>query len=614
MLYFKIAILCFMLLSIMYLVGNYLCCILKFDLSLPKIYSVGFITILIIFQLIAYPISAYQGPFIITAITFSIIMFALLVLSLRYLIVKGRLFINTEIEKNNYLWIVLLLISIILQSFLSSYMYHDDDDDAYYITASAVTIETGDMGLEPMYITSGLDASMTTHVSHRTDTSTWEYFIAYLSLLFSIEPVIIAHTVLPLILIPLSYLINYYVASILIEKKKAIYFMLIFSLLNLFGAYAVYSPACFMLLRIWQGKAVLVSIIFPILLGNCLEIIKDEKFSKQYWIFNAMILLGGVCTTIIGVYLTPIYYMMIGIPFLLYIKWKEAKKIILPILLSLIPCLIFTIISFLQVVSTNSAYLTKAAPVWNDVFKMNLLSGHYIILFVLALIYTIWKGNITQKLFLVGTTALTFITFLNPLLCTFVAQKITGVDVYWRLYWIIPIYYGISFMLSDLLNKISNKIHIVLTLAVVTITLYNIGYFMYQEPFYYKHENLYKLPSEVIGTVDYIIDHRETESKPNVLFPEHLSAKVRQYSTEVVTMWSRYQNSYDNLIPNTDMELQAFYLPLYAGEIVDGNYIINNLKNMQVEWLVISNTTQIPQTNGINLETTIEGYNIYRIK
>lgn len=613
MIYIKIIVFCISFIIGLFLIGNYISYLMNFTKSFSRIFCMGFISILVIIQAIAFPFSVFRGSFKIMVTVVSITLIVLLLMSLHCYIYKSKPILRINIEKKNIFLVIILSLLIFLQAFLSSYLYHDDDDDAYYITISSVTINEGEMGLEPIYITSGLDSSMVTHVSHRTDTSTWEYFIAYLSFVFSIEPVILAHTVLPFLLIPLAYMAVYHIASMLADKKQIIYFMIAFSLLNIFGAYAVYSPACFLLLRIWQGKAVLVSIIFPILFGNCLEIIKYKKYDKQYWFYNAMILIGGVSTTIIGVYLTPIYYMMIGIPFLLFIKWNEAKRLLKPIILSLIPCALFAVYSFVQVISTNSRYLTYPAPNWTHIFKLNMLSGYYLILFIIALIYIIIKGNIAHKLILVGTTFLTFITFLNPLFITFVAQKITGVEVYWRLYWGLPIYYAVSFMLSDLICKIKNKLYIVLSLVGITICLNYMGYFMYKEPFYYKHENIYKLPSEVIGIVDYINTTKETEEKQNVLFPELLSAKVRQYSTDVVTMWSRYSNSYDNIIPNTNMQLQSFYFPLYAGDLTDGKYITDNLRNMQVDWLIMPNKTPLPPYEGISKTTSIEEYDVYRI-
>jgi hypothetical protein len=599
------------LIPVVFLIGNYVCYLLKFTKRITKSFCVGFITILSIFQLISYPFNIFNGSFANLVILYLIVIAILLLLSINYLRFEKLSLSSLVLNKNKIILTILIFILVIVQSFLSSYLYHEDDDDAYFITVAATVIETNEVSSDVQFASTGL---ISEQVIPRSDTATWEYFIAFLSYVFSIKPVILAHTILPLLLIPISYMCMDQVASALIDVKARKYFLLIIILLNFFGGYAAYSSASFLLLRIWQGKAVLVSIIFPILLANCIELIKNHIENNNKWksnlVFISMILLAGVCTSVIGVYLTPLYYVIIGAPYLISIGLKKAKNILLPIILSLLPCGIFTVISFIQVLMYNKDYMNSSAPDWLSIFKINMLSRYYFILFIIGLIYVCIKGNYLQKLILFASTLFAFLSFLNPLFINFVSQKITGVDVYWRLYWTIPIYYTIAYFISDILAK-SKRVYNYASIGILILLLNNMGYFIYQQPLYSKHLNIYKIPNEVIHIVDFINENKTSEHKPNVLFPENLAAKVRQYSTEVVTVWSRWLYQGTNIIPNSDITLSSFYYPLYNNEISDTEYIISNLQKLGIEWVILPYELSISDKRMVLIKS-IDNYNIYK--
>lgn len=607
MIWLKIIILSMVIIGSTFIIGNFICRLLKFEQTLAKNICIGFVFILAVFQIIAYPFSIFKGSFKVLVFTYVIILIALLVLSIPS-ISSFKLIFKLSIKDKVLFGLIISL--ILLQSLFSSYLYHADDDDAYFVTVSSTVIETDIISSNTQYVTTGID---TLQVDTRSNTATWEYFVAFLSEIYSVEPVIIAHAVLPLLLIPLSYLAIYLVAVQLVNKASRMYFMLVYALLNLFGGYAVYSTACFLLLRIWQGKAVLVCIIFPVLLANCIELILSNKQKKNFFLYNAVILLAGVCTSVIGVYLTPIYYFIIGVPYMISIGWKESKKLIIPTVLSLVPCGSFALISFIQVIKNNSEYLNAPSPSWFDIFKLNMMSGYYSVLYLISLIYILIKGKRIHKIILFWGTVFIFLTFLNPLFSKFVSQKITGVDVYWRLYWTLPIYYSISFFVSEILCKIKNIVLKCVCIISLTGILTISGHFIYQKPYFSRHENMYKLPNEVISIVDYILDKNKSIKKPNVLFPDDLAAKVRQYSTKVVTVWSRNLYQGNTIIPNTDKTLNSFYYSLYSDPTLESETIYENLKFLGVEWLIMPENNRLINNENIILQDTLNGYSIYYI-
>lgn len=609
MIWIRVFFLIITCITINFFIGNYTCYLLGFKKNIAKIFCVGFVLLLAVFQIIAYPFAQFNGSFKIMVIIYVLIIVILFCFSLYYFIRNIEFKITIKFKKRVIILGGILVALILCQTILSTYLYHDDDDDGYFITVSSTTIESDSVSSNVQYATTGIKS---TQVEKRSNTATWEYLTAVLSYMFNIEPVIVAHTVLPILLIPLSYLAVYLISMFFVSDNYRLYFMIIYALTNMYGGYSVYSTAAFLLLRIWQGKAVLVSIIFPILLANCIELMKVNKHKPQYWIFNSLILLAGVCSSVIGVYLTLIYYITIGIPYMFMIGWKESKKIIFKIIISIIPCAIFTIISLIQVIKNNYLYMQAIPPNWYNVFKDNMLSKYYIILFIVAFIYTLIKGDYIQKIVICGTTIFSFLTFLNPFLCNIVSQKITGVDVYWRLYWTLPIYYSIAFFLSHIICNMKKIKYIVVGIIVITITLNYMGRYIYQEPYYSKHTNMYKLPNEVIDIVNYILKNKD-EDKPDVLFPENLAAKARQYSIEVTTVWSRNLYQGNNIVPNMNITLNSFYYSLYSGQLTNIEYILDVLYNLNVEWLVVPKTLGFLEGEQLPLLVTIDGYNVYKV-
>ena len=318
----------------------------------------------------------------------------------------------------------------------------------------------------------------------------------------------------------------------------------------------------FLLLRIWQGKAVLVNIIFPASLVNCLSIMNGSH-GKRYFIWNSILLIAGVCTTVIGVYLLPIYYLIVGIPYLIITDWKISRKLLFRAVVSLLPIVVYGVAVLLTIVTNNAEYLNAAPPSWMVLFKRNMLQGYNWVLFLISLFYIIFYGKRIPKIFLIGSTLGLFLSFLNPLFCKIVAQKITGVDVYWRLYWIVPLYYAISYSAVELLLLVKRKYLRYIELVLMIFIIGKSGYFIYQDPYFYEHKNLYKLPNEVINIVDTILD--DSIENPCVLLP-------------------------------------------------DIEYLTERLLALKVDYLVCKNGNGNLESERIHLKDIVDGYQIYYIE
>ena len=499
--------------------------------------------------------------------------------------------------KSLFFWAAIIL--IVIQMFLSSYLKHTDNDDGYFITISNIALEEDLICMDGDIVYNGIEGSGSN--SFRPQSSSWELFIAFFAKLFKIHPAILAHTVMPVLLIGLCYMAVYDLGKRLIKKQNTLYlFLIVYAVLNLFGGYAVYSSACFLLLRIWQGKAMLVNFVFPMLMGYCIDIYK-EKENTGTWVLNLILVIAGIGFTVVGIYLMPVFYLMIGIPYLIYCgilkQWKRCWKLVIRAFISMLPVILYILYTFYMVINSASGeeYMSAPAPVWENVFDMTMRQGAYFILFLLSMLYLfLKKGENLAELLFCGSTLCSFFIFLNPYLCTFVSQKITGVDVYWRLYWMLPIYFSIAYVSARLLEYQKNFKKII-GLILISIIINLSGLYMYKKDLYFdKYENIYKIPEESILVAQKLL---KRESKTTCIFPEDISPNVRQYTAKIIVIESRGMS--------TSEQYGWLYQKIYDEGDVNSKEVKEELKNLNVNYIY---SRDIIKAENIEIVDEIENY------
>jgi len=202
-------------------------------------------------------------------------------------------------EGGFFFWWVLAVVLLAVQLILAVVLSYEEGDDAYY-----VSISTASTWAEKLYTTlpytggySGLNA--------RHALAPFPVWISFLSRVSGVEPVTVAHTVLPLCLILASYgIFSLLGKKLLGDKQKYLPIFLVFvEFLILYGGYSLYSSENFLLVRSAQGKAVLCNIIIPFLtllmylLLESLE--KGEKKPIGFWVLvYATMAAGCLCSTL----------------------------------------------------------------------------------------------------------------------------------------------------------------------------------------------------------------------------------------------------------------------------------------------------------------------------
>ncbi|MCH1982164.1 DUF6077 domain-containing protein [Ruminococcus sp. OA3] len=155
-------------------------------------------------------------------------------------------------------WAAVLI--IVLQTAVLAVGQHVDDDDSFYVGAAAAAVETDSMFEVDPYTGETYDELPSRYVL-----SPFPVFVAVIGAITGVHVTIIAHTIFPIIFIPFAYMIYAMLGRRLFgEKKEAVgYFLILAAAVYIFSGYSVYTQGTFLLIRVWQGKAVLAGALLP---------------------------------------------------------------------------------------------------------------------------------------------------------------------------------------------------------------------------------------------------------------------------------------------------------------------------------------------------------------
>lgn len=197
-----------------------------------------------------------------------------------------------------------------------------DGDDAYYVVESLIAQEAGVM-YRILPLTGG-----STGLDVRHAMAVFPMWVAFVSVRAGVHATIVSHVVMPLVLIPLTYLLYYEIGRALFvgrvqdgerradmggsmrkaggdvfRRENLPVFMVIMAMFQIFGNVSLYTNETFFLTRTWQGKAVVGALVIPALFWLFLQIydkgVKKGRTDAGLWIVLVSInMTAGVCSSI----------------------------------------------------------------------------------------------------------------------------------------------------------------------------------------------------------------------------------------------------------------------------------------------------------------------------
>lgn len=220
------------------------------------------------------------------------------------------------------LWLAFLglLLFQIVQAYRLAYA---DGDDAYYIPIStAANLGGGMYQIDPY-------TGKTITLDARHGLAPFPIWVSFIAAKCGVNAAVAAHSLMPLVLIPLTYVIYLEIGRFLCQENKTLLpvFMIFVSLLQIFGNYSIYPASTFLLTRSRQGKAALGNVVFPFLILLFFRIAEEIKErGKAGWqniVYLALSMTAGcLCSTMSGL-LCGLLIMLTA--FLLFFVYKKPR-------------------------------------------------------------------------------------------------------------------------------------------------------------------------------------------------------------------------------------------------------------------------------------------------
>lgn len=244
---------------------------------------------------------------------------------------------SRDTREEGFLWLFVLVV-IGFQMFMAATLTSFDGDDAYYVVQSLLTDETDTLYRIRPY------TGLSTGIDLRHSLAVFPIWIAYIARMSGIHSTIVAHTVLPLILIPITYWIYLEIGKKLLKRElhKLPVFMIFISIMQIFGNVSIYTNATFFLTRTWQGKSLLANVVLPAIIWLILWIFDNDNYEKEsrvgLWTLLVITNFVAAMSSTASVFLAA---MLIGVTGLIMgIKEKDIQ-IPLRLMISCIPLVIY---------------------------------------------------------------------------------------------------------------------------------------------------------------------------------------------------------------------------------------------------------------------------------
>lgn len=321
--------------------GNGICSFLNIEKTAAKNYFFGMAAIWALFQIITVPLVLLKASFAIVVIVITALLIALSI----YGIHCGKFpRIGFTIQrKMEILSLGLMLFGLFALILCTIFTQHTDWDDSRFVVNAVDIVRTN-----RMFLTNPINGEETlTWIGEisKDVTAPWAVFIAYCAKMTGVLATVMAHTVLPVVLLICAFCVFWMLSEVFFKKDlfhRSI-FMYLVILLNLYGHFSVYSAETFLLTRLWQGKAVVAGVGVPAMFLVLMWIFDKKKRANHcvlLMLVNLSICLMSGMGTIIGTFMLICTGVVYGFV-------KRDKKLALTLCCMCLPNVLYFVIHYL---------------------------------------------------------------------------------------------------------------------------------------------------------------------------------------------------------------------------------------------------------------------------
>jgi hypothetical protein len=282
--------------------------------------AAGYVTALGIFELVTLPLLWLGQSLTCLVAVYGGILLLLAAWSLwsgrKRLIVIFREGMESVRRFSLCIWVELLLI-LGQVLFYVRYQYQNADD-SFYVAAATTSLAT-----DSIFSYNPYTGTLYDKLPSRYVLSPFYAFTAVVAKATDTHPAILAHSVFMIVFLLAAYGVYALIASKLFSGnlEKVGFFMILLTLLNIFSAYSECTAGVFLLIRLWQGKALLAGVLLPMACYLMLRIFLPEAAGEAGacegtmadWVLLALLMCACCMVSSMGIMLGAIMAGIFGI-------------------------------------------------------------------------------------------------------------------------------------------------------------------------------------------------------------------------------------------------------------------------------------------------------------
>lgn len=203
---------------------------------------------------------------------------------------------------------IIVLACMVVMTAVPVLLKHQDADDATYVALVTDVVQTETLYGNHFFTGASLDENDTRRpwvIGWQRILAPFPLLVAWYAKMCAIHPAIMSHTILPGVLIPLAFMVYYLLAQTFFSGSEDQWiFLLIMCTALVFGGFSPWATGSFLLMRIWQGKALLAAIFLPLLF---LLLVQEQQqgLKAALWCALTTVTMAAVVTTTMTSVLVP---------------------------------------------------------------------------------------------------------------------------------------------------------------------------------------------------------------------------------------------------------------------------------------------------------------------
>ncbi len=496
---------------------------------------------------------------------------------------------------------IAVLFAIFVAIFLTMVSHRPDSDDALYLNMAVASLDQPDQPLLKYDGLHGITGAPLLEEIYKAHS--YEVFVALVSRLTSVEPIYLYHLVFPIFSAFLVVIAHWLVLRAF-QPATCLYSLYFVLLIFACWGDAHRTPANFSLVRLFQGKSIMVSVCIPLIIYFTIEFVKKKDL--RHWLLLSASLVTAVGFSSSGFIVAPLAMLTVLLGSLRLSKVSMATFMMglgSSFYLIIMACAALFYTSF-QFGSTYTAGDEKNYLI-SDSLELVLGGGMRKIIALLSIVACCigtYSSSIAR--FLAGIMLATMLIVLSPWSADFLAHNI-AVDFRWRLLWAIPFPLLTGLFVGGLLltlsfSRFSRWVPVVFVLLCVFYASLP-GTWTVSE----KNGNKISYPSLKVGESYPIAKHVKhvTPDKGMVLAPQSISVWLvtfRNYPYVIVAKHG-YLNSLAKHVGNQEMKSRLFLADFVADQLDEQEYpdIFAEIRRREIDTIVLrldhSNSDRIGQ-------------------